>query len=133
MKRELDSSLPTCIFVRGVAAAKKVREGPRPPAPKARVPRVAKLMALAIRFEGLIRDGVVADQAELARVGHVTRARLTQIMNMLNLAPDIQEAILTMPAPESGRDPVTEKQLRPVAAVMDWREQREMWAGVERV
>jgi hypothetical protein len=70
---------------------------------------VAKLMALAIRFDGLIRDGVVADQAELARVGHVTRARLTQIMNMLNLAPDIQEAILTMPAPESGRDPVTEK------------------------
>ena len=32
-----------------------------------RVPRVAKLMALAIRFEGLIRDGVVADYAELAR------------------------------------------------------------------
>ena len=42
-----------------------------------RVPRVAKLMALAIRFEGLIRDGVVADYAELARLGHVTRARIS--------------------------------------------------------
>ena len=60
----------------------------------ARVPRVSRLMALAIRFDGLIRDGVVTDQAELARLGHVTRARLTQIMNLLNLAPDIQEEVL---------------------------------------
>jgi len=52
-------------------------------------------------------------------------------MNMLNLAPDIQEAILTMPAPESGRDPVTEKQLRPVAAMLDWGQQRKMWAEVK--
>lgn len=72
----------------------------------------------------------MADQAELARVEHVTRARLTQIMNMLNLAPDIQEAILMMPAPESGRDPVTEKQLRPVAAQLDWDEQRKSWGRV---
>ena len=66
-------------------------------------------MALAIRFDGRIRDGVVKDQAELAKLGHVTRARLTQITAFLNLAPEIQEAILTMPTPESGRDPVTEK------------------------
>ena len=68
--------------------------------PPGHVPRVIRLMALAIRFDQLIRDGVVADQAELARLGHVTRARLTQIMNLLNLAPDIQEAILnsTLPA-----------------------------------
>ena len=131
MKREL--AAPCQVHFRsGCRSRREMRDGPRPPAPKASVPRVAKLMALAIRFDGLIRDGVVADQAELARVGHVTRARLTQIMNMLNLAPDIQEAILTMPAPESGRDPVTEKQLRPVAAEIDWGKQREMWAELER-
>jgi hypothetical protein len=62
------------------------------------------MMVLAIRFDQLIRDGAVADQAELARGGHVTRARLTQIVNRLNLAPDIQQAILAVPAPESGRE-----------------------------
>ena len=96
-------------------------------APAGRIPRVAKLMALAIRFDQLIRDGVVTDQAELARLGHVSRARLTQIMNLLCLAPDIQEEILFLPATERGRDAITEKQLRPIAAIPNWRRQRQMW------
>ena len=58
------------------------------------VPRIARLMALAIRFDKLIRDGVVADQGELARLGKISRARVTQILNLLSLAPDIQAAIL---------------------------------------
>ena len=57
-------------------------------------------MALAIRFDQLIRDGVVADQTELARLGHVSRARLSQIMNLTNLAPDLQEQILHLPRVE---------------------------------
>ena len=84
-------------------------------------------MALAIRFDGLIRDGVVADQAELARLGHVTRARLTQIMNLLNLAPDIQEEVLFLPPTERGRDPISERDCRPIAAEWNWRKQRRMW------
>ena len=76
---------------------------------------------------------MVRDQAELAKLGHVTRARLTQIMAFLDLAPNIQEAILTMPMPEDGRDPVTERQVRPVAAELDWGEQRKIWAGPESV
>ena len=75
----------------------------------------------------MIRDGVVVDQAELARLGHVTRARLTQIMNLLCLAPDIQEEILFVPVTEQGRDAMTEKQLRPIAAIPNWRRQRRMW------
>ncbi len=89
-------------------------------------------MALAIRFEQLIRDGVVADQAELASLGHVTRARLTQIMNLLCLAPDIQEAILFLPLVERGRDAVTERELRPIAALADWRKQRREWERLSR-
>ncbi len=46
---------------------------------------IAKLMALAIRFEQMAWGGEVADYAELARLRHVTRARMTQIMNLLNL------------------------------------------------
>jgi hypothetical protein len=70
----------------------------------------------------------VADQAELARLGHVTRARVTQIMNLLNLAPGIQEAILFLPRVEHGRDPISERDLRPIAAVADWRKQSSLWA-----
>ena len=62
-----------------------------------RLPRIARLMALAIKFEGMIQAGVAADYADLARLGGVTRARMTQIMNLLNLAPDIQEQILFLP------------------------------------
>lgn len=97
-----------------------------------RVPRVAKLMALAIRLDGLIRDGVVADQAELARGGHVTRARLTQIMNLLCLAPDIQEAILFSPPVVNGRPQLTERDVRPIAAEAGWARQRRAWKVVSK-
>lgn len=116
-------------FQQGRRTRKELREGNRaelaPPA--GRVPRVSRLMALAIRFDRLIHDGLVADQAELARLGHVTRARLTPIMNLLNLAPDIQEQILFLPPTIRGRDPFTERDLRPIAKIAGWQEQREVW------
>jgi hypothetical protein len=96
-------------------------------APAGRVPRVARLLALAHRFEKLIRDGEVRDYGELARLGHVTRARVTQIMNLLNLAPDIQEEILGLPAVTTGDDPIRERQLRPIMATLDWNKQRRVW------
>ncbi|MBE3096589.1 MAG: hypothetical protein IMZ44_05605 [Planctomycetes bacterium] len=97
-----------------------------------RVPRLARLMALAIHFDGLIRKGAVRDYADLARLGHVTRARVTQIMNLLNLAPDIQEAILFLPRTPSGRDPVSERQVRPIAAQPDWCKQRKLWQALRQ-
>src|SRR5689334_5647465 len=68
-----------------------------PTRPPGRIPRLARLMALAIRLEQLLTEGVVANQAELARLGHVTRARLTQIRSLVQLAPDIREEILFLP------------------------------------
>jgi len=87
-------------------------------------------MALAIRFDHLIKSGQITDQADLARLGHVTRARVTQIMNLLNLAPDIQEELLFLPRTLQGRDPIREHVLRPIAAVLDWRKQRGMWKAI---
>jgi hypothetical protein len=84
-------------------------------------------MALAIRFEKLVRDGAVRDYADLARLGNVSRARLTQIMNLLHLAPDIQEAILFLPRTDRGFDPISERQIRRVTAELDWRRQRRLW------
>ena len=95
-----------------------------------RVPRIARLMALAVRFQQLIDDGVVENQAEIARLSHVSRARVTQIMNLLHLAPDIQEAILNLPPTISGKDRVQERQLKPIMKIVDWDEQRECLQGV---
>jgi hypothetical protein len=92
------------------------------------IPRVSKLMALAIRMEGLVQRGEVRDYADLARLGYVTRARITQIMNLLNLAPDIQEELLFLPRTIKGRDPIFEKDLRPIVTVPFWQRQRNMWA-----
>lgn len=91
------------------------------------VPRIARLMALAIRMRELVDEKSVTDYAELARLAHVTRARMTQVMNLLSLAPDIQEEILFLPLSDGGRDPVREKMIRPIASIPDWRKQRAMW------
>lgn len=102
--------------------------GVPPPEPEpGNVPRVARLMALAVHFDGLVRRGGAPDYAALARLGQVTRARMSQIMDLLGLAPDIQEALLFLPRTQKGRDPVTERDLRPVAAEADWEHQREAW------
>ena len=99
---------------------------PKPVEP-GNVPRVSRLVALAIRFEDMIQRGEADDYATLARLGFVTPARMTQIMALLNLAPDIQEQLLFLPRTVRGRDPITERDLRPIAAVLDWEHQREMW------
>jgi hypothetical protein len=100
------------------------------PAATDRVPHLSRLMALAIRFDGMLQRGEVRDYAELARLGHVTRARVTQIMNLLNLAPDIQEAILFLPGVQEGRSKLREWQLRPVIAQVHWRKQRQWFSGL---
>jgi hypothetical protein len=120
-------------FRRLTKGRKQLQEAPatsRPVVPPGRVPRVARWMALALHFEQLLREGHVASYAALAHLGHVSRARVTQIMNLLSLAPDIQEAILFLPRTQRGRDPVILRDLQPIAAVLDWHRQREMWRAL---
>lgn len=117
---------------RGRGARRVMETGSDPDAgvPVGRLPRITRLMSLALRFDGLIQDGEVTDYAELARLGHVSRARVTQIMNLLMLAPDIQEEILHLPRVTGGRDPLHLRQLQPIALVPDWRKQRKLWASL---
>ena len=84
------------------------------------IPRIARLMALALRFEGMVRKGEVQDYASLAVVGKVSRARMSQIMKLLHLAPDIQEQLLFLPFLKG----LHEVSLRPVVQRIDWSEQR---------
>jgi hypothetical protein len=103
---------------------------PQPPRPTGRVPRVSRLMALALRFQGLLQQGLIADYATLARLGHVSRARITQIMNLAVLAQDIQETLLFLPRTQRGRDPLHLRYLQPLTRIADWGEQRKRWQAV---
>ena len=95
--------------------------------PAGRVPWVARLMALALRLDELVRTGQVPSCSALASLGHVTRARISQIMNLLNLAPDILEAVLFLPRIERGRAPIQLRHLQPIASTFDWGKQRRQW------
>ena len=114
----------------GRGRGKQVHEGlapEEPQLPRGRVPRVAKLMALALRMDELLRAGEIANHTQLARLGHVTTARVSQIMNLVYLAPDIQEAILLLPLTQRGRDAIILAELQPIASKPDWRKQRSAW------
>ena len=106
--------------------ARSDRQAPDGDAAGVPIPRIARLLALAIRFAGLLRDGTIRDYAELARLGRVTRARMTQIMKLLDLAPDIQEQILFLPLIQG----LNERNLRPIANRIDWEEQRRMFQTI---
>ena len=112
---------------RGRGSRKRPPSNPASVAEAGRVPRVSRLMALAIRFEQLIRAGEVTGCAELAKLGHVTRARISQIMSLQCLAPDIQEEVLFLPRTPKGRDPIQLRDLLPIARIVYWRQQRTHW------
>lgn len=115
-------------FTSGRKGRRRLHAGPvAPPVEVGRIPRITRMLALAHRFDRLLQDGVVTDQADLARLGHISRARVTQILNLLQLAPDIQESILFLPRIQRGREPIQEHQIRPIAATPEWRVQRQLW------
>jgi DNA invertase Pin-like site-specific DNA recombinase len=97
-----------------------------------RVPRIARLLALALKFEELIRRGVVSNYVVLAQLGRVSRARVTQMTSLLNLAPDIQEEILFLRPEEAERLGISEPSLRKLTATLLWNKQREQWRSLLR-
>jgi hypothetical protein len=122
-------------FDRSAKGRKQLQAGVKPARPvlePGRVPRVARLLALAHRFDGLLRLGMVKNYSELARLGHVTPARISQIMGLLFLAPAVQEEILFWPRMARGRDTFRLADLLPIAQVPDWSKQRQLWAQFVR-
>lgn len=114
---------------RRVVKAAPAAAAPEPPA--VRVPRISRLMALATHFDQLLREGTVPDQSELARLAHVTQPRMTQIMNLNLLAPDIQEQLLFLQPVTRGHDLIHERGLRPLTQMPDWRAQRRAWSAFQ--
>lgn len=98
--------------------------------PSGRVPRVARLMALAIKMHDLLAQGRTLSQSDLAELGRVTKARMTQILNLTLLSPGIQAEILDLPPVERGHDPISESDLRPICAEPSWARQEELWRAL---
>jgi hypothetical protein len=118
----------------GSTATYHARFSPRPYAPgpgtlgdpAAPLPSATRLLVLAHKIDGMIQSGEVRDWADAARLAGVTRARMTQIANMLLLSPSIQERILTLPLEVMNRDRMTEHYLRGVGAAPCWQEQSQI-------
>ncbi|GAB4142378.1 MAG: hypothetical protein Fur0037_09560 [Planctomycetota bacterium] len=106
-------------LTRRVAAERVVHAVPprvlnRKPPQAPRTPRVVELLRKAIEWQGLLESGEVRNQAEIARREGLTRARVTQVMGLLRLAPEIQQHVLSLP--DMVRRPaITERALRPIA------------------
>jgi hypothetical protein len=91
---------------------------------RGRPPRIAQLMALAIEFQAMIDRGEVRRYSDLARLGCVSRERISQLMMLNGLAPDIQESILRQPNTQPGWLPLSEGVLRKAGQLPSWEEQR---------
>jgi len=98
-----------------------------PPPRNGRLPRVTQVMALAIQFQDMIQRGEARDYADLARLGCLTRERMSQIMELVWLAPDIQQEILEFPPSGAARFPISEVAVRKIASPLSWNEQRDAW------
>jgi Arc/MetJ-type ribon-helix-helix transcriptional regulator len=104
----------------------------RPPPveePKPRPAKVALTLALAHRIEAAIERGEYRDRADVARQHGLTRARITQIMDLLLLAPELQERVLGLET-TTHSEPITESQVQQVVREARWNTQRSLWADV---
>jgi hypothetical protein len=97
-----------------------------------RLTRVTQVMALAVQFQDMLQRGDARDYADLARLGCLTRERMSQIMELVWLAPDIQREILEFPPRPTTRFPVSELAARRIAARLDWVEQRDLWRKLKQ-
>jgi hypothetical protein len=129
---ELPAGLQRASGSRRAAGLSEGRTEPPRSAETGRIPRISRLMALAIRMRRLVDEGVVRDYSDLARLGGVSIPRMTKIMRLVLLAPDIQEEILFLPRVVAGRDPVRERHMWAVAEAAGWVEQQRAWERLRR-
>jgi hypothetical protein len=120
---------------RGQAGSQELQADPRrllASGSTPRVPRIARLMALALHIEALVQAGTVSSYAAAARLGHVSRARISQTLSLLQLAPDLQEQLLFLQRPAHGREPWPLRHVSIIAADLDWSQQRRRWSRLQR-
>jgi hypothetical protein len=97
-----------------------------------RLPRITQLLALAIHLEDMIRRGEAKDYADLSRLSYLCRERISQIVRLNYLAPDIQVELLYLPPTNNGRFPISETALRKIANLLSWVDQRREWKAIKQ-
>lgn len=124
-----DRHILTGTLFRRRSSRVTLSETPPPPKPEPvrRPAKVARMLALAHHLQNAIDRGTVRDRAEVARRLGFTRARITHLLDLTLLAPDLQERILCLEATD-GVEPISERALRAVAHAGSWGDQRRAWA-----
>jgi len=113
-------------FSPGNCGHKILRKGRRPKHAKpTRLPRITRLMALSIKYERLIRQGLIAKQIELADLAGIGRSQAALIIRLRLLAPGIQEWLLNLPETEKSEDPVVWSDIQPLTRIISWRQQHQ--------
>ena len=97
------------------------------------LPRITQVLSLAIQFEDMIRQGEAKDYADIARLAGLCRERVSQIIRLTYLAPDIQVELLYLPPTPTGRYPISETAVRKIANLLSWTDQREQWIRVKQI
>ena len=97
-----------------------------------RLPRITQVLALAIHFHQMLQRGEAKDYADLARLSCICRERVSQIMRLNYLAPDIQIELLYLPPTPTGRYPISETAAREIANLLSWEQQRDQWRELKR-
>jgi len=92
-----------------------------------RLPRITQVLALAIHLEDMIRRREAKDYADLARLSCLCRERISQIVRLNYLAPEIQIELLYLPPTPTGRYPISETAVRKIANLLSWTDQRREW------
>ena len=113
-------------FSPGNCGHKILRKGKRPKHAKpTRLPRITRLMALSIRYERLIKQGVITRHIDLADLAGIGRSQVSRIIQLQLLAPDIQEWLLNLPETEKSEDPVMWTDVQPLTQIASWQEQHQ--------
>jgi hypothetical protein len=103
------------------------------PSTNGRLPQVTRVLALAIHFDEMIKRGDARDFADVARQSCLCRERVSQVMRLLYLAPDIQMELLYLPPIPSRRFPISETALRKIANLLSWADQRREWERLKQL
>jgi len=95
-----------------------------------RVPVISRMMALAHFYDHLLKSRTIESVSDIGRLESVTQQRISQIMSLLLLAPEIQEFLLTLPTQEHGKKSLPTERLIQIARKVDFDVQSNLYEGL---
>lgn len=117
----------------GNCGHQQIKRGKKPKHAKpSRLPRITKLMALAIKYEQLLDSGQVSGQDALARLAGIDRSLMSRILRLRLLSPQIQEQLLNLPETTKGREELGLTKLIPLTRIHSWSKQETAFAELLR-